>query len=179
MKKFIFITASVLALLVIAQPSFGQDKKESRKERRERERIENENFVKQCVTNKDLYIRLESAHPLRGMVRNLTYNFTLSLKSDTLTCRMPYLGQMHTAVMDPDEVSFVSYNQKVTTVWAHNDKKDSDIVQFIFVNTTHREKVECTIEIFKDAMVYIGINSNDRDTISYKGVLCPRPQSEE
>lgn len=174
MKQLSFMTVIALALLVIAQPSFGQDKKESRKERRERERIENENFVKYCIDNKDLYILLESAHPLKGVVRNLSSNFSISLRGDTLNCRMPYTGSMHTAVLDPEEINLSSENQKVTPIWGINEKKGSTIVQVIFLNSARRERVECTLEIFKDTRVYVGINSNDRDTISYIGTLTKR-----
>ena len=78
-----------LICLTVAMPTTAQNRNE-KKERTER-------AVKEAIAAKQYKINVDRMQPMRGGSRNLTTNYTLEIRNDSVFSYLPYFGVAYNA----------------------------------------------------------------------------------
>ncbi|HNY05072.1 MAG TPA: DUF4251 domain-containing protein [Candidatus Egerieousia sp.] len=117
-----------------------------------------------------LFVRIEQVIPLNIAAKNtISDGYFLQIENDTLTCYMPYFGNSRTAMLGRTGNGVKADKQKIKIDMKYNAKKMVYDVWFNFKNEDIGEAVACSIKIYDNGLVHIGIESNYRDFISYDG----------
>ncbi len=126
--------------------------------------------VSECIKNKDITVTVDRIYPLKGIAKNSTDGYTISLSNDTLNCYLPYFGEMKSAVM-AGNLAISSEKQQVQVSEQYDQKSESYILQFHFYNKEFKDIWKCIMQIFTDGKAAIRMESNARDSIGYSGEL--------
>jgi hypothetical protein len=162
---FLFLTLTCLSIHLRAQSSGSDDK--SGKVAALRALVDSQAYV----------FIAQSATPLSGRVRPLTYDYSLTVSRTAIICYLPYYGQSYTAPTDPtdDGLEFTSkkFNYRSTVRkkggWevTIKPKDQGDIQQMYFVIT-------------EDGYASLQVTSLNRQMISFTGyITAPQPKKSE
>ena len=147
------ITASFL-LITLAATAMGQDKDAS--------------VIQQAVETKNFIFKAESVSPQRGRMRQLTPEYDVVLRPDTIVSFLPYFGRAFTAPINPSEggIKFTStrfdyvVSQKKKGLWEITIRpKDVTDVRELYLT------------VFDNGRASLMVNSNNRETISFNGFV--------
>lgn len=157
----LWIFCSVLAFLpniLVAQ--------NSRKEKR----AAKEALIKNTIESKQYVFSAQSAHPLSGGSINLTSSYELRIYGDSIICDLPYFGRAFSATAaGGGGINFVSV--KAIYTFKNARKGGWDIrIQPKDVNDIR----ELTLFISPSGYTTVTITSNNRESISYYGVVGER-----
>jgi hypothetical protein len=122
--------------------------------------------VQEMINNKDFVFVADRANPLRGRSRQLTSEYDVRVRNDSLTCYLPYFGRAYQAPMDPSKggIQFTSadftYDVSSNRGWNVNikPKDESDIQQLNF-------------NIFENGSATLHVISTQRDPITFNGYI--------
>ena len=147
------ITASFL-LITLGATAMGQDKDAS--------------VIQQAVETKNFIFKAESVSPQRGRMRQLTPEYDVVLRPDTIVSFLPYFGRAFTAPINPSEggIKFTStrfdyvVSQKKKGLWEITIRpKDVTDVRELYLT------------VFDNGRASLMVNSNNRETISFNGFV--------
>ena len=156
------LTTSLLVgtMIVAGQVNLrAQDKKNDREDR-----------IKTAITDKRYVFKATSALPLRGRTIQLTSDYTLTVRGDTVIAFLPYFGRAYTAPLDPAKggIDFTSTNfdykakQRKKGNWEINIKpKDADDVRQLYLSFS------------ASGFGNLQVTSLNRQTISFNGHVNP------
>lgn len=161
MKKFMFL----IALTVLA---FTGCATQQRAEKRELMR----KAVAEAVAKRQLHIDITSMNTMRYGARNVSLDFFLELRGDTLRSYLPYLGQAHQAPMlTPSQgLNFETAVQafRESHPKPHLTRLEMDV-------RTIEDFYLYVVELFDTGKAYIHVTSMHRDPISFDGELKAEP----
>ena len=98
---------------------------------------------------------------------NVSY---IELKGDSLDVQLPYYGTRHSGITTNNNrggIEFQGQPKNYTT--SFNEKKQRTIIRFEMKERS--ELYDVSIEVFPSSSVYVSINSTQRSSISYDGVI--------
>jgi hypothetical protein len=143
--------------LVAATTVFAQDKKEKE-----------ENEVATAINAKNYVFKANTALPLRGRTIQLTSDYTLTVRNDSVIAYLPYFGRAYTAPIDPTKsaLDFTSTDfgyksdQNKKGNWQIEIKpKDAGDVRQLFLS------------ISEGGYGSLQVTSNNRQSITFNGYI--------
>lgn len=122
--------------------------------------------VSNMVNNKNFVFVAEQVNPLRGRSRQLTSEYDVTLKNDSLVSYLPYFGRAYQAPMDPSQggIQFTSTNFSYA---ANPNKKGGWIVNII--PKDYQAVQQFTFTIFENGNATLNVTNTNRDPISFNG----------
>lgn len=167
MKRFFVIRLSLLLVagLLSAPLLFAQ---ETRPEKRSDKKAEKAAEVKALIDSHYYLFNAQTAFPIGGRMRNITSNYDLVVKKDSVVSYLPYFGRAYTAeynvTRSPLDFTSTSFDYTVTPGkkdgWAITIKpKDNKSVQTMYLTVS------------SEGYATLQVTSNDRTAISFNGTL--------
>ena len=127
-------------------------------------------IVQKAVETKNYVFKAETATPQRGGLRQLTPEYELLVRPDTVISFLPYFGRSYSAPINPSDagIKFTSMNYEYSV---KNKKKNRwDIT--IKPNDVSAIR-DLNLTVFDNGRASLRVNSNDREAIIirwlYKG----------
>ena len=147
-RTFIICIFSAMTLMLV---SCGVTSTE-RKAARTAEARELALKIDTSVTNKDFTIVVDRILPMHYPSRSSQDGYTLSVKGNKVTCRLPYFGVSRTPLFGNEDLSIVFKDYETTIM--QDFSKHGEYKFFFKAN---------------NGTAAIGVNCNSRDSISYQG----------
>jgi hypothetical protein len=161
MKRFkdILFLLPVFALVLISNLGFSQEKKEERKD-----------AIRQAINSRQYVFKAKTALPASGRARQLTSEYDLTVKNDSLFVHLPYFGRAYTAPIGKsgDGISFTStdFSHEVT-----ENKKGGWRIEIR--PKEHNDVRQMYLNISESGNGTLQVVSNNRQAISFTGDLEP------
>ena len=131
-----------LICLTVAMPTTAQNRNE-KKARTER-------AVKEAIAAKQYKINVDRMQPMRGGSRNLTTNYTLEIRNDSVFSYLPYFGVAYNAPYGGGKS--LNFNASIKT------RSDED-------------NYEYRLTIFPDGSTSIHVQPMNKQSISFTGEM--------
>jgi hypothetical protein len=126
--------------------------------------------VQRLLQSKEFTFKAQTALPMAGAAKPLTYDYEVKFLGDSINSYLPYFGRAYAAVY-PGEggISFTStkfdynYKQKGENRWdiVVKPKDTRDVREFNFT-------------VYDNGSAYLQVFSNNRQPISYNGYITER-----
>lgn len=149
----------------------------------QKEKAEQTAIVQKIITQKDFKFVATSAQPQRTnyffpfnnfnfiinpmITQNLNGFYSLTIKSDTLDCNLPYFGQVNQSLAynsSDQGIKFISNN------FSYDQKEKKDGNYSITIVPKERQRAnKLYLNISPDGSASLNINFNDRDGILFYG----------
>lgn len=159
MKKSIIMAFLPLCLLSCATGRTAQEKKA--------DAAQLQSQIEDSLGNRTFSVTVNYVTPLRMPQRQLTTDYSLTIKGDTLDSWLPYFGVAHRADLSQERKSPLSFKAPITGWRVVKGKKDSYNVSFETKN--NMEILDYFLTVFSNGNVSVSINSSDRDPITFDG----------
>lgn len=156
MKKILLIitAAVIMAACATTDKQKGYDKKKEKAE-----------MIDKAVSNRDFKISVRTAYPNRGRSVQLTTDFELRVKGDSVMSYLPYFGRaynIHYGGGKGLNFSDVMSDFKIT-----QPKRDKKHIEFNVKNDEDTYKFY--IDVFDNGNAYINVMPQQRESISFNG----------
>jgi hypothetical protein len=125
-----------------------------------------DNDSQEMVNNKDFIFVADRVNPLRGRSRQLTSEYDVRVKNDSLTSYLPYFGRAHSAPMDPSKGGI----QFTSTDFSYNVSENKGWNVVIKPNDNN-DVQEMTFTIFGNGSATLNVSSLQRDPITFNGYV--------
>ncbi len=122
--------------------------------------------VSNMVNNKNFVFVAEQVNPLRGRTRQLTSEYDVALKNDSLVSYLPYFGRAYQAPMDPSQGG-IQFTSTKFSYAANPNKKGAWIVNII--PKDYQDVQQFTFTIFENGNATLNVTNTNRDPISFNG----------
>jgi len=166
MKNLIIICALVFSVMAAG----AQEPKKTRKEKRaEREAMLVEQ-TKKLVEANEWQFDANQMLPSRGKSRTLTTPYNVVLKNKEVDSYLPYFGVAYSADYGSSESPMI-FKAPIEEYSVEKGKKDGYIIKFQAKNKN--DLVQYTFTISSNGSTNLGVNSTNRQHISYYGDLVP------
>ncbi len=145
----------LISAVVCLQIAFAQDS-------------EKETKIKNLITSGKYVFEAQSAMPLRGQVRQLTYGFDLRISKDTLISYLPYFGRAYVAPINPSDggINFTSTSFDYTVKARRKGGWDVEIQ-----TEDQKDNKRMMLKIQESGYASLQVTSNDRQPISFNGII--------
>jgi len=124
-------------------------------------------IIKERIDHRKYTINVDRMLPMSGQSRQLTSNYSLTIKSDTVLSHLPYFGQAYSVPYGggkglifeaPITVYTLSYDRKGMANISFQTRSEDDVYRF-------------NVQIFNNGSSTIQITPNNRQSISFYGDL--------
>jgi hypothetical protein len=120
------------------------------------------------ISSKNYRFRAQFAQPLGGVQVNLTSEYTLTVKKDTLDCFLPYFGRAYTATLNPQEGGI----KFTTTQFSYEAAVNSKGVYEITLKPLDvRDTRALNLSVLPGGQASLSVTSTNRQAISFTGVV--------
>jgi hypothetical protein len=165
MKKLSFFSKAIMSLssLVLISLSHTAYAQNTEKQEKENAKIE---AIKQMVESRRFVFQARSATPMSGRTRQLTYDYNLQIKKDTIQSDLPYYGRAYTSTPgDPDGgINFT------TTSFDYSSKEGAKGGWDIIIAPKEIRNVNrMMLSISNSGYATLQVTSNTRQAISFYG----------
>lgn len=122
----------------------------------------------QLVDHQQFIFVADKVLPFRGGVRNLTSEYNISVKKDSLVSYLPFFGRATQAPMNPSEggIQFTSTDFSYKVVSGKKNRKDVTIIP-----NDQRDIQQLHFIIFDNGTGTLNVTSTYRDPITFNGHL--------
>ena len=144
-----------LLLFVLVTTAAAQDKKD-------------ESTIQQAVETKNFIFKASSATPQRGRIRQLTSEYDLIVRPDTIISFLPYFGRAFTAPINPSEggIKFTS------TDFAYSiSKKKKSSWEIKITPKSVPDVTDLYLTVFDNGSASLRVSSINRTPISFNGYV--------
>lgn len=123
--------------------------------------------VDQAVASRHYTVSVQSMHPRRGRVVNVTSDYSLEVRGDTLVSYLPYFGRAYHIPLDGGKgMNFTA------PILRYEQAKDAKGRTYVVLTTdNHEDVLTYRLEIFSNGRTSIYVNAREREPISYEGRL--------
>jgi len=148
--------------LMSIAPGWAQSKKEIREKAKAAE-------VQKLLESKRFSFKAQTAQPMRGGSINLTSNYDLTIRKDTLQSYLPYFGRAYSAPMNATEspLTFNTTNFKYTS---SNGKKGSKEIS-IEIKDQAANVRKFYLSVSAQGYATLQVLNSNRDPISFNGYI--------
>ncbi|PWT95024.1 MAG: hypothetical protein C5B52_18815 [Bacteroidetes bacterium] len=165
MKKFLFIA------IIFAMVSMSAFSQETKKETKAEKQAKQDSLIRQLVESQDYDFVAQSAIPTGGRTLQLTSDYTLKVRKDSLIADLPYYGKAFTADIGGTgggitfKTTDFSYEKK-------DGKKGSWDITIKPKDVTSTNQM--SLHISSAGYASIMVMSNSRENISFYGYIRPK-----
>ncbi len=126
-----------------------------------------ETVIKNLIDSKNYVFTAKYVQPISGPIRHLTSEYDMKVMGDSIVTYLPYFGRAYSAPVNLSQggIQFTSTDFNYTI--------DSKRKEWIIV-IKPRESIdvrELTLRVFKNGSASLMVNSTNRQSISYNGVI--------
>ena len=145
--------------------SFGQEK--TKQQIKEEQKLAKQKKVEVLVDSKEFEFEGQMAYPQGGRSIDLTTNQNyLRFKNDSIYSEMPYFGRAYSGVAYSTGGGGLSFKGPVQKFSITKNKKDFTVKAEVRDNSDYYSVV---LTVYFDGGASLSINSNNRNSISYRG----------
>ena len=148
-----------LICLTVAMPTTAQNRNE-KKARTER-------AVKEAIAAKQYKINVDRMQPMRGGSRNLTTNYTLEIRNDSVFSYLPYFGVAYNAPYGGGKS--LNFNASITGYTTRALKKGK--IQIDFKTRVMKTIMSTASPSFPDGSTSIHVQPMNKQSISFTGEM--------
>jgi hypothetical protein len=125
-------------------------------------------IVQQAVETKNFVFKAETVTPQRGRMRQLTSEYDLTMRPDTIIAFLPYFGRTFTAPIGVSDggIKFTSTSFDYST-----GKKKKSRWEIVVAPNDVSDVRKLYLTIFDNGRAILRIISNNRDGVSYNGYI--------
>lgn len=163
-KLFLIATLAIIFVSVNAQDSEQKSKKELKAEKVAKQIAE----TKSLLESKNFVFDANTANPMRGRTVNLTSDYELSIKNDSVFSYLPYFGVAYSAAGYGSSNSPMIFDQPLASYMSETTKKGY-MVKFKAKNGS--DVIDGTLHISETGSATLTISSVNRQSITYFGNL--------
>lgn len=121
-----------------------------------------------AIDSMRLHIDVTMMNTLRYGSRNVTSDFYLELRGDTLVSYLPYLGQVHGTVAAYGSAGQgLNFTAPIDQMTKSNHKHGMTRLEMLVHSKEERHIY--TLEVYPNGQAYINVRSGERDPISFDG----------
>ncbi len=124
--------------------------------------------LKNQIDSRHFQFHALSATPIKGRTIQLTSEYTLKLKNDSLFVDLPYYGRSYTADYGSSDVS-VRFNSSQFGYSADSTKKGGWEITIVPKNESSANKI--TMSISSSSYCFMNVSCNTRQSITYYGTI--------
>jgi hypothetical protein len=126
--------------------------------------------VVELVNSGQYQFKAQNMFPSGGKMRVLTENYTLNVSPTEINADLPYVGRAYNAPVNSADVG-VRFVSKDFTYEKSNSKKSGwDIT---VTPKDGNDVRSCQLAVYENGNANLTVNSNNRQTISYTGIIVP------
>ena len=100
--------------------------------------------------------------------RETMNEYQIQFNGNKVSCRLPYMGNSHTASFGDDDISIVLDRQQVNYTDDFSDAGKGEY-RFFFQAVSGHNSWKFTVQIYDNGIAYIGCDCNNKDNIRYSG----------
>jgi len=128
----------------------------------------NPSNIQQAIETKNFVFKAESVTPQRGRMRQLTPEYDVVLRPDTITSFLPYFGRAFTASINSSEggIKFTATNFDYTV-----SPKKKNRWEITIKPKDVNDVRELYLTVFDNGRATLQVSSNNRESISFNGFL--------
>ena len=155
MKKYLISAVILVAMLT------GCATSAERLERQAREAA----MVKEALQNRRYTIDIHMMHPLRGRAVNVTSNYSVEVKGDTLVSYLPYFARAYQVPYGGGKgLNFIA---PITGYQSETDRKGT--TRIMLTSENEEDSYLYVLEVFSNGESSVEVQSRQRDRIYYTG----------
>ncbi len=126
----------------------------------------NADDIQGMINNKNFVFIADRVNPLRGRSRQLTSEYDVTIKNDSLVSFLPYFGRAYQAPMDPSKggIQFTSTN------FSYEVNKNKSWSVLIRPNDYH-EVQQLAFSIFDNGSATLFVTNLNKDPITFNGYI--------
>lgn len=161
-----------MMLLLVNVSGRCDDTKKLRKEKKALEKKERILEVKDLVEEQNYYFLAQTALPSGIHSIPLSYGYNLKVSKDSITAYLPYFGRAYSAPIGMDEggIHFTS------TIFDYDRKEDKKGWKIdIKILDKSQNGYQLFLEISESGSASLLVSDNNRQAISFMGVLSAKP----
>ncbi len=156
MRKFLFGLLAIAALLVVSCGTLTTAQREAL-----------QSAVQDSLKSRHYTINMTMMYPQRGAAENISSNWSLEVKGDTLVSYLPYIGVAdYVPIGGGRGMNFTAPISKYSSTI---DPKGKTTVLMKVRND--EEQMEFHIEVQSEGQSFVDVLFQNRDRISYSGTL--------
>jgi len=131
------------------------------------EKAAKETAIKNLIDSKNYVFTAKSVNPPGGSVRHLTSEYDMRVMGDSIVTYLPYFGRAYSAPVNLSQggVQFTSTDFNYTV---ESKRKEWEITIKPRESLDVRELI---LRVFKNGAASLMVTSNNRQTISYNGII--------
>ena len=153
---------SILAASLSSQAQDDHHKKETDKQA----------AIKEMIASRQYLFIAESATPMSGHTRQLTPDYTLNVKKDTVEAYLPYFGRAFTATIGSADVGI----QFKSSDFEYTDREEKDGGWNVTIKPKGVSDADLLVlHISTNGYTTLQVNSNMREMISFYGYIKTSP----
>ena len=165
MKKLaLFAMLAVLFFSVQAQ----NNEKKSRKALKAEKKAQHIAEIKAIVESKNFVFDASVANPMSGSTVNLTTDYEMTIKNDSVFSYLPYYGVAYSGAAFSGNDSPMTFNRPIEQ-YTHESTKNGYMVKFKVKNVN--DVIDCTFHISETGSTTLSVSSMNRQSINYSGDL--------
>ncbi len=135
-------------------------------QQRAEERARKQRVVTEAVADRHWRVDITSMNSMRYGSRQVTPDFFLELRGDTLRSYLPYVGQLHRApMMTPEQ----GLNFEAPLLYYRESRPKAHLSLMEVDVKTQEDLYRYRIEMYDTGNAYIHVQSHNRDAISFDG----------
>lgn len=158
MKKSILLIIATIFIVSCASLNNGQKKISA-----EQKALQ----IEDSIQAKSFEVDFNYVTPMSMPPHNLTSNYYLRIKGDSVQSELPYFGRAYYSNISNNDRSPLSFNSRITDIKTVKNKKNDYTIIFKTKNDT--EDMEYTLNIYPNGQAYLNVNSTYREAISFNG----------
>jgi hypothetical protein len=165
MKKLVILLVILISVSAVqAQETAKKSKKELKAEKKAQQMAE----VKAIVESKNFVFDARTANPMKGRTVNLTTDYNMKIRNDSVYSYLPYYGVAHNASSFGGSDSPMNFNSTVEE-YSSELTKSGYMVKFKTRNGS--DLLSCTLHVSETGSSTLSVSSMNRQSISYFGDL--------
>jgi hypothetical protein len=165
MKKLVLFAAfAVLFFSVQAQDSEKKSKKELKAEKKAQQITE----IKAIIESKNFVFDASTANPMKGRTVNLTSDYDMTIKNDSVFSYLPYYGVAYSGAAFGGSDSPMIFD---STIEEYTSEATKNGYMVKFKTRKANDVVDCTFHISETGSTSLSVSSMNRQSITYYGDL--------
>jgi hypothetical protein len=166
MKPINYLIITFL-FFVLSFSAFAQQEQKTRKEIRLEKKERIQSHVDSMITDKDYVFMARSAHPMSMPVVNLTSEYDVKVKGDSVFVHLPYYGRAYQA-----DYMRTDGGIKLEALYEeYSAKKDDDGYDIRFKAEGDSDTYTFNLSVSESGYASLHVSSYNRQTITFNGIL--------
>ncbi len=124
-------------------------------------------LVEKALADRHYTINIQMMYPQRGPARNVTSNYSLEVKGDTLISYLPYFGRAYNVPYGGGKG--LNFTERVSNYYESKNAKGQTKISIELTN--EEDTYLYQLSIFDNGNTAIDVRSKEREPISYSGEI--------